>query len=138
MRCYPNNDCQMYIEDPNSDFPTVGIRHRPDLTKNYPKFIYSWRHGPQYEKWTKWDEGPYLPGTRLRKTSLPVAGQMPRYLINRSRPAGFGVPKAPAKFNLKEWLDWWRGGDKSKDDKKASKEAVKGKKGAKTKKKGKK
>lgn len=123
MRWHPNNDCQMYAEDPWTDFPTVGIKHRPDLSKNYPKYINSWRSGTQYETWTKWDKGPYLPGTRLREASLPIAGQMPRYLINKDKPAGFGVPKK-IKFDLKEFLDWWRensGKTENKDDKKTSK-----------------
>lgn len=133
LRCYPKNDCQMYAEYPSSNFPTVGIRHRPDIAKNYPKIIYSWHSGSQYEKWTGWDKGPYLPGTRLWKTSLPVAGQMPRYRINQAKPAGFNMAKS-VEFDIKEWIDWLRvncgsGKGLAKDGK--SKKDKKGKKGAK-------
>lgn len=103
--------------------------------KNDEKTIDSWRSGSQYEKWTGWDKGPFLPGTRLRKdTKLPIAGQMPRFLINRDEPAGFGVPKK-VQFDLKTWLDWLRaksggkkGKEKGKDGKKGGKKAAKGKK----------
>lgn len=132
MRCYPENDCHMYVEYPSANFPTVGIRHRPDLTKNYPKIIYSWRSGPEYEKWTGYDKGPYLPGTRLLAASLKVAGQTPRYRYNQAKPVSFNLVKE-IEFNLKEWLDQWRGSSGKKIDNGDKTKKSKGKKGGKKK-----
>lgn len=132
FRCYPTNDSKIYVEYPSSCIKTEGIKPKPPQCPM--RYMEAWGSGTQYEKWTGWNKGPYLPGTRIRKgAKLPVAGQKPRYRIHQEFPWGFNFSPIP-QSRLQEWLEWLRprigiGGKNGKGGK-----DKKGKKGGKKKK----
>lgn len=113
-RCYPSDDCNVYIEYPPLSYgaPTF----RPPLVYEQRHEIYSWGYGTypgqQYAMWTDWKDGPFLPGTRLRNTKLPIAGQKRLFPIHQAGPAGMEVA-APPEFDLKTWLESTKTGTES-------------------------
>lgn len=102
-RCFPRNDPDLFIE-----YPPLSLRSlifQPPIVYEPYHQMYGWGSGEQFFKWTDWKPTePFLPGTRLRNTKLPLPGRKKRFLIHQAGPAGMEDSIAP-KSQLQEWLE---------------------------------